>query len=79
MTWTLQDVPDLDGKTIIVTGANSGLGLEVTRALTLRGAKVIMACRNPEKAEKARSAIGENATVELVNLGSLASVHACTL
>ena len=78
MTWTLQDIPDLDGKTFVVTGANSGLGLEVTRALTRCGAKVIMACRNPDKAEKARGEIGENATVELVNLGSLASVHACT-
>ncbi len=44
---------DLKGKTALVTGANTGLGLETTRVLALRGAKVIMACRDPQKAESA--------------------------
>uniref|UniRef100_A0A0V0JAS3 Retinol dehydrogenase 11 n=1 Tax=Schistocephalus solidus TaxID=70667 RepID=A0A0V0JAS3_SCHSO len=44
----------LDGKLAIVTGANSGIGKETTAELARRGAKVIMACRNKERAEMAR-------------------------
>lgn len=53
MPWSESDVPPLNGKVALVTGANSGLGLENTRALTARGATVIMAARNTEKAELA--------------------------
>lgn len=60
MSWKLEDIPDLAGKTIIVTGANSGLGFELTRELANKGAKVIMACRNLEKASKARQTILNN-------------------
>ncbi|MCC8064016.1 MAG: SDR family NAD(P)-dependent oxidoreductase, partial [Clostridiales bacterium] len=38
---------------MIVTGANSGLGFETTKELSRKGAKVVMACRNPQKAEAA--------------------------
>ena len=48
---------DLRGKSALVTGANTGLGLETTRVLALRGASVTMACRNQDKAEQARQSI----------------------
>lgn len=57
MSWSESDVPLLTGKVALVTGANSGLGLENTRALAGRGATVIMAARNAEKAERARAEV----------------------
>ena len=52
--WSVEDVPRLDGKTIVVTGANSGLGLEATRVFAQRGATVVMACRSTERGDDAR-------------------------
>ncbi|MCD7726628.1 MAG: SDR family NAD(P)-dependent oxidoreductase [Clostridiales bacterium] len=57
MDWTLNDIPELSGKVIIVTGANSGLGFETTRELACKGAKVVMACRNFQRATTARQKI----------------------
>jgi protochlorophyllide reductase len=52
--WTTADIPDQSGRLALITGANSGLGLETARALAMRGATVLMACRSPERAEAAR-------------------------
>lgn len=57
--WTTSDMPDLHGKRAVVTGANSGLGLETTRALAARGAHVILACRSRAKTEAAIAALRE--------------------
>lgn len=55
--WTEADIPSLAGKTALVTGANSGLGLETARALAARGAQVVLACRSQAKAEQAMQQI----------------------
>ncbi|MCG8307601.1 MAG: oxidoreductase [Cytophagales bacterium] len=78
--WSTKDIPDLTGKTIIVTGGNSGLGFESVKAFVNNGAKVVMASRSLEKAEKAKTEILRNnpgGSVELgaLNLSDLSSVR----
>lgn len=51
MNWTTQQIPDLAGKNIIVTGATSGLGKEMVKVLAQKGTNVILAARNLEKAK----------------------------
>jgi NAD(P)-dependent dehydrogenase (short-subunit alcohol dehydrogenase family) len=80
MGWTTSDIPDLSGRTAVVTGANGGLGLETARALAGAGASVLMAARDQEKATHAAADIRgshPNASLEIVplDLGSLASVR----
>jgi len=81
--WTIQDIPNLLDRIIIVTGANSGLGLESTKAFAAKGATVVMACRNIGKAEKAKAEVlasNPTAKLEVMELdnASLASVRAFT-
>ena len=59
MVWTADAIPSQEGKVALVTGANSGLGLATARALSARGATVVMACRSLRKAEAARSQLLE--------------------
>jgi NAD(P)-dependent dehydrogenase (short-subunit alcohol dehydrogenase family) len=78
--WTPADMPDQTGRTALVTGANSGLGLQTATELARHGARVLMACRNPAKAEQALHAVRAavpNAQAELVSLdlASLDSVE----
>ena len=68
---------DLSGRTYLVTGSNSGLGLETTRVLGSRGAHVIAAARTAAKAEKALSETGAQGTPMVCELSVPASVHAC--
>jgi NAD(P)-dependent dehydrogenase (short-subunit alcohol dehydrogenase family) len=53
--WTTDNMPDLSGKIIIVTGGNSGLGYESVKAFAEKNAEVILACRNTEKGEAAKA------------------------
>jgi len=48
--WTANDIPSLDGKIALVTGANSGLGYHAALELARKGASVIMACRSMDRA-----------------------------
>lgn len=81
MGWTQNDIPDLTGKVVVVTGANSGLGLESSGALARKGAAVVMAVRNLQKGEQARAEILKavpSAQLDLMplDMGDLASVRA---
>ena len=55
--WSRDHIPSQEGKIAVVTGASSGLGFSTSRALAMKGAKVIMACRNLKKGEMARQII----------------------
>ena len=50
-SWSLENAPSMKGKRVVITGGNSGLGLETARMLLFLGADVILACRNPHKAQ----------------------------
>ncbi|MDD4969415.1 MAG: oxidoreductase [Paludibacter sp.] len=78
--WTLKDVPDLTGKTIIVTGANTGLGYESVKVFAQNGANVVMACRSVEKGETARKQLvrlfpSSIIQVMHLDLADLQSIH----
>lgn len=80
MAFTVDSVPNLEGKVAFVTGGNSGLGYETIKALSARGAHVLLAARNEEKAIAAREDIlltDPNASIEIteLDLGSLASIR----
>jgi NAD(P)-dependent dehydrogenase (short-subunit alcohol dehydrogenase family) len=79
--WTTDQIADQRGRVAVITGANSGIGLEATRALAQKGACVVMACRNAHKADAAMAEVRETvpeASLEFValDLASLASVAA---
>jgi NAD(P)-dependent dehydrogenase (short-subunit alcohol dehydrogenase family) len=58
--WTVADAPDLTGRVVVVTGANSGLGYEGTKAFARKGARVVMACRSVDRGEAAAAEIRED-------------------
>lgn len=81
LNWTKENIPHLTGKVFIVTGANSGIGYETSLVLAEKGSVVLMACRNPEGAQRAFEAIKSefpNATAEVMqlDLASLSSIKA---
>jgi NAD(P)-dependent dehydrogenase (short-subunit alcohol dehydrogenase family) len=81
MTWNRKDMGDLRGRTAVVTGANSGLGLVSARALAAAGARVLLACRDEQRARDALASVSAEASgadpeVVRLDLADLDSVAA---
>ncbi len=78
--WTAADIPDQAGRTVLVTGANSGLGLQTATVLAGRGATVLLACRDPQRGraalDRVRIRSGEaDAMLVQLDLADLSSVR----
>ena len=73
--WTAADLPSFAGRTVIITGANSGLGAVTARELAAKGATIVMAVRNTEKGEAAAQQITGQVEVRQLDLQDLSSVR----
>jgi len=73
--WTAADLPSFEGRTAIITGANSGLGAVTARELASKGAKVILAVRNTDKGETAAKQMTGDVEVRQLDLQDLSSVR----
>lgn len=78
--WSGAKIPNQQGRIMLITGANSGVGFESSLVLAQKGAQILMACRSQTKGEQARQAILQrvpNAKLDLLilNLGDLASIE----
>lgn len=74
-TFSLKSIPDLTGRTAIVTGANSGIGLVTAQALAANGARVVVAVRNQEKGRAAVADLPGDFDVRELDLADLASIR----
>ena len=74
MTPSPSNEKSIKNKTVIITGANSGIGLETAKALADKGAHVILACRDERKGKQAESIVGNNSKYFHVNLASTNSI-----
>ena len=73
--WTAADLPSFTGRTVIITGSNSGLGAITARELARNGAKIVMAVRNTSKGEAAAREIPGEVEVRRLDLQDLSSVR----
>ncbi|SFG48864.1 NAD(P)-dependent dehydrogenase, short-chain alcohol dehydrogenase family [Halopelagius inordinatus] len=69
--WTAAEMPDLSGSRVVVTGANSGLGFEATKAFARKGAHVVMACRSRERGREAMRGVRDEVPAASLTLGEL--------
>lgn len=72
--WAVADIPDQQGRTVVITGANAGLGVVTARELSARGARVVLACRDTTKGDRVAAEL-DGAEVVRLDLASLASVR----
>jgi NAD(P)-dependent dehydrogenase (short-subunit alcohol dehydrogenase family) len=91
MSWGIDDIADQSGRTAVVTGSNTGLGFETARALALKGARVVLACRDLQKAQAAQRQILDEAAaaggagavdvlgLDLTDLGAIRAAAAETV
>ncbi len=68
--WTARDVPDQDGRSVVVTGVNSGIGFQAARMLAERGADVVLAVRDITRGEAAAGRIGGAVEVRRLDLAT---------
>ncbi|RSM70305.1 KR domain-containing protein [Kibdelosporangium aridum] len=73
--WSEADIPDQTGRTALITGANSGLGLRSAKVLAGMGARVLVAARDTERGNRAVAEIGRNAELVELDLADLSSVR----
>ena len=73
--WTLEDLPQLDGRTYVVTGANSGIGLIAARELARAGGRVVLAVRDTARGDQAAASIQGDTEVRRLDLADLSSVR----
>src|SRR5436305_4537477 len=71
--WTAADLPSQEGRTVVVTGANSGIGLVAARELARAGARVVLAVRDPARGEQAAASIPGEREVRQLDLSDLGS------
>ncbi len=74
--WTPSDLPDLDGRTVVITGATSGIGRAAAAELSRAGARVVMAVRDTRRGEQVAAGMAGDAEVRRLDLTDLASVRA---
>ncbi|KAG6331483.1 hypothetical protein ID866_7607 [Astraeus odoratus] len=77
-TVTIEDIPDMTGKVVLITGANAGIGKETARVLLTKNAKVWIACRDTARGEAAlkdlKESTGREAQLLKLNLANLRSI-----
>lgn len=79
-TWAMNGAGDLTDRTAVVTGASTGIGLETARRLAIHGARVVLACRDPDRGRRAAGLIADaggrtDVRAEVVDLADIASVR----
>jgi NAD(P)-dependent dehydrogenase (short-subunit alcohol dehydrogenase family) len=74
-SWSTTNIPDLTGRTVIITGANSGIGAAAAHALGAARARVVLAVRDTAKGQAAAASIPGETEIRRLDLASLASVH----
>lgn len=74
-SWNTTDIPDQTGRTAVVTGANSGLGIATVKALAAVGAHVVLAVRDPKRGQTAAATVRGSVEVRPLDLADLASIR----